>query len=162
MSTVFKAWLNLLNASPFSQKLDLFHVWEFRNTRMQAEIIILAFLIQSISRQRQGWLGSHSEPRTSGRTSSTTLRRRWRWRGDATIWKSTMTAFWAPRPWTWFWLTSFRARSAETQRCLVPKRSASARPSWRPESLRRWTLRCLGKKRGKPSLRTAAVVCTGF
>ncbi len=154
----FKAWLNVLKASPFSQKLDLFNVWEFRNTR----IIILVFLIQSISRQIQGWLGSLSEPRTSGPTSSTTFRCRWRWRDDATIWKSTMTAFWAPRPWTWFWRTSFRASSAETPRCLVPKRSASARPSWRPESLRRWTLRCSGKKRGKPSLRTAAVVCTGF
>lgn len=130
---------------------------------MKTEVIILVYhCCFSSSRQTQGWLGSRSEPRTSGPTSSTTFRRRWRSRGDVTTWKYTTTAFWARRLWMWFWLTSFRAKYVEMPRFLDPKRFASARPSWKPESLRRWTLKCSGKKRGKPSLRTAAVVCTGF
>lgn len=111
--------------------------------------------------QNQAWLGSLSEPPTSGAASSPTSRLTWRSSADATTWSPTMTASWAPRPWMWCWHISPWTVSLAMRRCPATRPSACVRPWWTRGCLSQWALKCSGRRRSEPRLRTVVAVCTG-
>lgn len=126
-------------------------------------IISHSFLTLSLDsfHQNEAWLGSLSEPPTSGPASFRICILAWRSSVGVTTWSLTMTVSWVQRQWMWCWHTSPSTVFLEMKQYPAIKLSNFVRRSWTQGYLSRWELKYLGRKRRKLHLRTAVSVYTG-